>query len=145
MARATKRVARRRTTAIRRATAMRRTTATRATGAQSDGETIALLERLKVSLQATRRKLMRVQPDTLDDEQHARWSEQLLQLNLAIGAVRNALLGAISAAFAAELPAIEQATGKLSEDLSRLEASVQVINAVGSAMGIIERVALLVA
>jgi hypothetical protein len=88
---------------------------------------------------------MRVQPDRLDDEQHAQWSEQIFRLNVAVSTVRNALLGAISAAFAAELPAIERATGQLSADLSRLQASVDIINAIGAVLGIIEKIALLAA
>ena len=140
MARARKSVARRRTTATRRATAARATS--RET---PEGETIAALKRLMGDLEATRRKLMRVQPDTLDDAQHARWSEQLFEVNLANSTVRNVLQGVISAAFAREIPAIEQATGKLADDLSRLKDSVEVINAVASALGIIQRIALLVA
>jgi hypothetical protein len=119
--------------------------ATAIRGAQTDAETIESLEKLQDNLQAARRKLMRVQPDKLDDEQHARWSDQIFQLNLAISTMRNAVLGAISAAFAAELPAIEQATGQLADDLSGLQASVDVINAIGSVLGIIEKIALLAA
>lgn len=112
--------------------------------APSDDDTIALLQSLKLNLQATREKLMLVQPDMLSDDQHAQWSEQIFKVSLAISAVRKALLGAISAAFAAQLPAIERATDKLTDDLFRLQSAVDVINAVASVLGIIGSIATLV-
>lgn len=108
-------------------------------------EAIALLQNVKLDLQATRAKLMLLQPDTLSDEEHARWSDEISKVNLAISAVRTALLGAISAVFAAQLPAIAEATDKLSDDLFRLQSATDVINAVASALGIIERIAQLLA
>jgi hypothetical protein len=61
------------------------------------------------------------------------------------GATRNALLGAISAKFAAELPAINEATGRLKSDLQQLKDSVEIIRAVASTLGIIENVVKLLA
>jgi hypothetical protein len=105
---------------------------------------LALLENLKLNLQAAREKLMLVQPDTLSDEDHAKWGEEIFKISIAINAVRKALLGRLSAAFTAELPAIEAATGRLKGDLARLQESVQVIGAVASVLGIIERIVTLV-
>ena len=141
MARANKRAGKR-STATPRSTA----TATRRTAAAvSDEDTIADLERLKQSLQAARSKLLLVQPDSLTNQEHAQWSHEVHQLNLAIGAARNAVLGAISVKFAAELPAMNEAMEELKQDLSRLEGSVEVIKAVASALGIIENVVKLLA
>ncbi len=112
---------------------------------QADDNTIASLQTLQDNLQATRRKLLQIDPDTLDDAQHKDWSDQIFQVSLAISAVRNALLGAISAAFDAELPSIEKATGKLTDDLSNLQTSVDIINAIGSALAIIASIAVLAA
>ena len=111
---------------------------------QSGDDEFALLQSLKLNLQATREKLMLVQPDMLSDEAHAKWSEQIFKVSLAISAVRKALLGTISAAFAAQLPAIEKATNKLTDDLFRLQSAVDVINAVASVLGIIESIVTLV-
>jgi hypothetical protein len=103
------------------------------------------LQALKLHLQATREKLMLIQPDTLNDEQHAQWSEQIYQVSLAINAVRKALLGTLSGAFAAALPELERSTNKLTDDLYRLQSATDVINAVSSALGVIASIAALVA
>lgn len=105
--------------------------------AAADNE-FELVMSLKLNLQATREKLMLVQPDTLSDKDHAIWGDQIYKVSLAINAVRKALLGSISAAFAAELPKIEQATTKLRDDLFRLQGSIDILKAVSSALGIIE-------
>jgi hypothetical protein len=86
---------------------------------------------------------MLVQPDTLDDIQHAKWSEEIYQTSLAINAARKALLGAISSQFLAELPALEEATDRLTDELYALQRSVDVINAVASFLGIIESIVVL--
>lgn len=116
-----------------------------ATPVRADSDTIASLGTVKDNLQATRRKLLQIDADTLNDQQHAQWSDQVFQVNLAISAVRNALLGAISAAFDEELPSIEKATGKLTDDLSNLQTSVDVLNAISSALAIIASIAALAA
>ena len=108
-------------------------------------ETIAVLEELKANLDATREKLQLVDPNRLSDEEFKEFARQSHQVNLAIGATRNALLGAISAKFAAELPAINEATGRLKADLQRLKDSVEIIRAVASTLGIIENVVKLLA
>ena len=112
---------------------------------QADANAIASLDSLQDNLQATRRKLLQIDPDTLDDEQHKKWSDQIFQVSVAISTVRNALLGAISAEFDAELPSIAKATGKLTDDLSNLQTSVDIINAIGSALAIIASIAALAA
>jgi hypothetical protein len=112
---------------------------------QADSDAIASLETLKDNLQITRRKLLQIDPDTLNDQQHAQWSDQVFQVNLAISTVRNALLGAISAAFDQQLPSIEKATAQLTDDLSNLQTSVDVINAIGSVLAIISSIAALAA
>jgi len=113
--------------------------------AVAEDETIAALERLKENLDATRERLQLVQPDRLSDEEFKEFAHQSHQLNLAISATRNALLGAISAKFAAELPAINEATGRLKGDLQQLKDSVEIIRAVSSTLGIIENVVKLLA
>lgn len=84
-------------------------------------------------------------PNRLSDEEFKEFARQSHQVNLAIGATRNALLGAISAKFAAELPAINEATGRLKGDLRQLRDSVEIIRAVASTLGIIENVVKLLA
>jgi hypothetical protein len=110
----------------------------------AEAAAIDRLQRIKLDLQQARTKLMLVQPDLLDDAAHQKWSEDIFEVNRAINAARVALLGAISEAFAAELPSIERATGKLAEDLARLRESVAIIETVSAALGIIERIARLV-
>jgi hypothetical protein len=114
------------------------------TAVDADG-TIAALERLQENLHATREKLQLVQADRLSDDEFKAFARQSHQVNLAISATRNALLGAISAQFAAELPAINEATGRLKLDLQRLQDSVEIIRAVASTLGIIENVVKLLA
>ncbi len=111
---------------------------------RAGGDQFAQLQSLKLDLQATREKLMLVQPDMLSDEEHAKWSDEIFKVSLAISAVRKALLGTISDEFAAELPAIQAATDKLTDDLFLLQKSVDVINAIASVLGIIESIVTLV-
>jgi hypothetical protein len=114
-----------------------------ATDAENDP--IAALEELKANLDAAREKLQLVDPNRLSDEEFKEFARQSHKVNLAIGATRNALLGAISAKFAAELPAINEATRRLKGDLRQLRDSVEIIRAVASTLGIIENVVKLLA
>src|SRR4249919_3562531 len=93
----------------------------------ANDDAIAALEQLKANLDATRERLQLVQPDRLSDQEFKGFAHQSHQVNLAISATRNALLGAISAKFAAELPAINEATGRLRGDLQKLKDSVEII------------------
>lgn len=111
----------------------------------ANDEAIAALEQLKANLDATRERLQLVQPDRLSDKEFKEFAHQSHQVNLAISATRNALLSAISAQFAAELPAINEATGRLKGDLQQLKDSVEIIRAVASTLGIIENVVKLLA
>ena len=88
-------------------------------------ETIAAMGELLDNLNATHEKLQLVQRDRLSDEEAVDFARQTRQVNRAIVAARNALLGAISAKFVAELPAINEATGRLKRDLRRLKDSVE--------------------
>jgi hypothetical protein len=90
-------------------------------------------------------ELQLVDPNRLSDEEFKEFARQSHKVNLAIGATRNALLGAISAKFAAELPAINEATRRLKGDLRQLRDSVEIIRAVASTLGIIENVVKLLA
>jgi hypothetical protein len=110
----------------------------------ADG-TIAALAELKSNLDATRDKLQLVDPKRLSDEEFKAFALQSHQVNLAINAASNAELGALSAKFKAELPAINAATGQLKTDLQRLKDSVAIIQAVASVLGVIENVAKLLA
>ena len=124
---------------------VRRGAAPQEAGAAASIGAIELLQRVKSDLSATRAKLMLVDPASLDDEQHAKWRQSVLKVGDAINAARNALLGAISGAFEAELPDIAKATGRLAADLAKLQGAVAVINAVSSVLGIIEKIATLAA
>jgi hypothetical protein len=108
-------------------------------------EAIAGLGQLLDNLNAAREKLQLVQPNRLSDEEFSEFNRQSRQVNRAIIAARNALLGAISAKFVAELPAINEATGRLKRDLRQLKDSVEIIRAVASTLGIIENVVKLLA
>jgi hypothetical protein len=65
------------------------------------------------SLSCRRRKdrLLLIDPNKLDDAAHADWSDQIFQLSRAINKLRNVLLELLSTEFAAELPALQEATG----------------------------------
>ena len=54
--------------------------------ARSGEDALASLENLKLNLQATREKLMLVQPDTLSDADHAKWSDEIFKVSVAISA-----------------------------------------------------------
>jgi hypothetical protein len=110
-----------------------------------DDPVIALLGQLRDNLRAARLKLQSVQPNLLNDEESRAFTRQSHALDFAINSVRNAKLDVISARFAAELPAINKSTEQLNRDLQRLKDSVQIIRAIGSALGIIENIAKLLA
>jgi len=103
------------------------------------------LRALKLQLQAAQDKLLLIDPNTLDDDAHATWSNEIFQLSRAINALRNVLLEQLSAEFAAELPDIEDATKDLADELQELENAVDVINAVASALGVITSIVTLLA
>jgi hypothetical protein len=111
-----------------------------APGATPEGGQADRLRDLKLQLQAAQDKLLLIDPNTLDDEAHAAWSNQIFQLSRAINKLRNVLLEQLSAEFAAELPAIEGATNKLADELQRLKNAVAVINAVAGVLGVIARI-----
>lgn len=102
------------------------------------------LRQLKLKMEATRAKLMLVKPDKLSDDEHDAWSDQILQTNLAITGLRNAVLENLTNEFKQELPAFELATSKLAEDLTKLTQAVDVIKAVSGALGVITKIATLV-
>jgi hypothetical protein len=114
-----------------------------ATGATS-GEA-ERLRALKLQLQAAQDALLLIDPNRLDDVAHAAWSNEIFELARAINALRNVLLEQLSADFAAELPDIEDATKDLADELQELEDAVDVINAVAGVLGVITRIATLVA
>jgi hypothetical protein len=99
-----------------------------------------LLDNLEADLAALDAKLMMVQLEGLTREQKAQWAREITKVSEAITAVRNARLAAISAAFESALPELQGATDSLKRDLSRLQDSVAIINAIGSALGIVERI-----
>jgi len=108
--------------------------------APSEGSEADRLRDLKLQLQAAQDKLLLIDPNKLDDDAHAAWSNQIFQLSRAINKLRNVLLEQLSAEFAAELPAIESATGKLADELQRLKNAVDVINAVAGILGVVTRI-----
>ena len=103
------------------------------------------LRALKLQLQAAQDKLLLIDPNRLDDVAHAAWSNEIFELSRAINALRNVLLEQLSADFAAELPDIEDASKDLADELQELEDAVDVINAVAGVLGVITRIATLVA
>ena len=107
------------------------------------GDPLEQLRLLKLDLQTTRESLMRVSPDTLGNADHAAWTEQIYQTSLAINALRNAALDALTAEFEAALPRLVVATKKLVDDLAVLEDATAVIQAVGSSLGIVASIAVL--
>ena len=101
------------------------------------------LRLLKLNLQTTRESLMRVSPDTLVNADHAAWTQQIYQTSLAINALRNAALNALTAEFTTALPRLASATTKLADDLAVLKEATAVIQAVGSSLDIIASIAVL--
>lgn len=99
------------------------------------------LRQLKLSLMATREKLMLVSPDLLSDADHQAWTRQIFEVSTAINATRNAELESLSADFRTELPAFSAATKKLVEDLFALQKAVAVIKAVAGALNVVTKIA----
>lgn len=112
---------------------------------QSSSANAERLRALKLQLQAAQDKLLLIDPNRLDDVAHAAWSNEIFELARAINALRNILLEQLSADFLAELPDIENASKELADELSQLEDAVDVINAVAGVLGIVARIATLVA
>ena len=99
------------------------------------------LRQLKLSLMATREKLMLVSPDLLSDADHQAWTQQIFEVSVAINATRNAELESLSADFRNELPAFSAATKKLVDDLFALQKAVAVIKAVAGALSVVTKIA----
>lgn len=110
-----------------------------------DEDAAAQLRDLKLNLQATREKLMLVSPDLLDDADHEAWSNQIFQVSLAINGLRNAALETLSAAFKQALPSFASATTTLTDELFKLQQATDVIKAVAGALGVISKIATLLA
>ncbi|MBI3367597.1 MAG: hypothetical protein HY021_03850 [Burkholderiales bacterium] len=110
-----------------------------------DEDAAAQLRDLKLNLQATREKLMLVRPDLLDDADHEAWSNQIFQVSLAINGLRNAALETLSAAFKQALPSFASATTTLTDELFKLQQATDVIKAVAGALGVISKIATLLA
>jgi hypothetical protein len=115
------------------------------TAARTTSGQVERLRSLKLQLQAAQDKLLLIDPNRLDDVAHAAWSNEIFELSRAINALRNVLLEQLSSDFAAELPDIEDAAKDLADELSELEHAVDVINAVAGVLGVITRIATLVA
>lgn len=108
-------------------------------------ETIDTLRQLRLDLEDTLTKLMLVAHTRLSDADHEAWSDQIQQITLAIGKLRNAVLEDLSEQFQAELPAIQAATGDLSKKLERLQQSVAIIRAVDGVLGVVRQIITLLA
>lgn len=100
----------------------------------------ALLDLLDI-----RGRLMLVDPQSLTLEQHISWNEQIFQVGLSIIAMERAILTAISAEYAKQLPKISKATGALERDLHKLKAANDVIAAISGVLGTITSIAKLLA
>lgn len=90
-----------------------------------------------------RGRLMLVDPQSLTLSQHIAWNEQLFQVGLSIIAMERAILTAISAEYAKQLPKISKATEAVERDLHKLKAAKDVIAAVSSVLGTITSIATL--
>ena len=123
----------------------RRTRGTTQARALPDGSNEEQLSELLEHLMKVRQQLLKIDPDTLDDDRHEQWRLQVSQTSLAITRVRNASLAAISAEFAAELPEISAATSRLAGDLHEIKTANDVIATVADVIGIIASVAQLLA
>jgi hypothetical protein len=91
-------------------------------------------------LDATRTALSAIDQDALSDAEQEKWENELNKVNLAINTVRNSLLEGIAAEFKKEMPRIQSNTARLQKDLSKLQKAVDVINAVGGFLGMIEKI-----
>jgi hypothetical protein len=95
---------------------------------------------VKRSLEAIALKLNEVDPQSLSDADHAKWTGEMNKVDLAIARVRNSLLEGIAAEFEAAMSDIQSATAKLEANLAGLQKAVDVINAVAGALGVLEQI-----
>lgn len=117
--------------------------ATEIAAAGRSADPVEQLRMLKLELQTTREALMRVSPDTLNNADHAAWTQQIFQVSLAINTLRNAALDALTTEFESALPRLHAATKKLADELAALQEATAVIQAVGSVLGIIASIPVL--
>ena len=94
-------------------------------------------DKLLTHLLRTRDELMLVDPRSLTLDKHIQWNEQMYQTGLAISKVEGAILTSISNNYANQLPNLESATKRLTDDLYSLKKANDVIAAVASALGTI--------
>jgi hypothetical protein len=102
--------------------------------------TTAQLQKVKDDLEVVSLKLLQVDPEELSAADRRKWTDEIDAVDLAISRARNAVLRQLVEAFEAEIGDIQEATGKLAKALERLNRAAQIIEAVASVLGIIERV-----
>ena len=95
---------------------------------------------VKASLEGISAKLNGVDPTSLSDAEHDKWSDQLNAVDLAIARVRNSLLNGIVAEFEGSMTAIQASTAKTENDLAKLTKAIDVINVVSGALGVITKI-----
>jgi hypothetical protein len=95
---------------------------------------------IKSSLETISEALNAIDPETLSNSEHAKWADEVNQVDLAIARVRSSLLNGIAEAFEAEMPSIRASTARLEKDLSRLRKAVDVINAIAGVLGVVEQI-----
>jgi hypothetical protein len=87
-----------------------------------------------------RQQLVKLDPDSLDPAQHEQWRTQVNAISLAITRVRNARLGELNDAFAAEVAALEAAADKLTDALYKLQTADEIIGTIADGMGIVTQI-----
>jgi hypothetical protein len=95
---------------------------------------------VKKSLESISAALNAVDPNTLSEAEHATWAEQMNKVDLAIARTRNSLLEGIVVEFEAVLGPIQESTANVEAALARLQAAVDVINAVSGVLGVFEQI-----
>jgi hypothetical protein len=105
----------------------------------------SILDQLLEHLLYVRQQLLKIDPDSLNDDQHENWRTQVNAISLAITKVRNARLGQLNAAFATELPKLEAAADQLTDALYHLQAANEIIGAVAEGLGIVTQILTLLA
>lgn len=103
-------------------------------------DAIDRLKALKADLTAVQRRLRSVDASELDDAARQQRADQLSDVDLAIGVVRDALLNGIADKFEAELPELSASTAELAKSLDRLKKAAEVIEAVAAAIGVVQRI-----
>lgn len=103
-------------------------------------DAIDKLKAVKADLTAVQRRLRNVDASELDDAARQQRADQLSEVDLAIGVVRDALLNGIADKFEAELPKLSDATAELAKSLERLKKTAEVIEAVAAAIGVVQRI-----